>query len=103
MLGSLGSFVTRQFFAVEDFGVTDLEKNIFRRTIVFALFLVFGFGPTPGAARSARKDIRFRDSTAQKLQFAFYAFRVRKTGATADAADAADPGHFLSGHSFSGK
>ena len=72
------------------------------KTIVFALFLVFGFGPTPGAARSARKDIRFRDSKAKKLQFAFYAFRGRKTGATADAADAADPGHFFSGHSFSG-
>ena len=42
MLGSLGSLFTRQFFAVEDFGVTDLEKNIFRRTTVFALFLVFG-------------------------------------------------------------
>ena len=70
---------------------------------MLALFFVFGFGPTPGAARGARKDIRFRDSTAKKLQFAFYAFRGRKTGATADAADAADPGHFLSGHSFSGK
>ena len=70
---------------------------------MFALFLVFGPGPTPGAARGARKDIRLRDNAAQKLQFAFYAFRVRKTCATADAADAADPGHFLSGHSFSGK